>query len=46
MGNTGSAISELGAGSGHGNTEQFSLINVSVLNGNFDGDDIYQSNHA
>ena len=25
-------------GSGNGNTEQEGLINVSVLNGNFDGD--------
>jgi hypothetical protein len=25
-------------GSGDGNTEQFGLLNVSALNGNFDGD--------
>jgi hypothetical protein len=34
------------AGNGNGNTEQFGLLNISALNGNFNGNGNYQSNSA
>jgi hypothetical protein len=34
------------AGDGDGNTAQFGLLNVSVLNGNLDGNGNFQSNNA
>jgi hypothetical protein len=33
-----SASNSAVVGSGDGNTEQFGLLNISALNGNFDGD--------